>query len=90
MHKSFVESGGDAQRALLTVAQLARRYPAFTQGSIRNLIFMSKPRWTSTGSVPGNGLAAALVRVGRKVLIDEAKFLVWLDSLQASEDGDRK
>ncbi len=30
--------------------------------------------------VPGNGLASAIVRIGRKVLIDLNAFDVWVES----------
>lgn len=67
---------------LLTVRQFSEKHPAFTQGAIRQLIFASNPRKTSRGNLPGNGLALALVRLGRKVLIDEAKFFAWLNNQQ--------
>lgn len=70
-------------RTLLTVKQFARKHEAFTEGSLRFQIFNSKPRKTSLGEIPGNGLDAALVRLGRKVLIDEAKFFEWLDRQNA-------
>ena len=69
-------------RVLFTVRQLAERHPAFPQGSLRNLIFLAANRKTSRGSIRGNGLEFALVRLGRKVLIDEAKFFDWIDAQQ--------
>jgi len=69
-------------RALLTVRQFAEKHPAFQQGSLRNLIFLAETRNTSKGRIAGNGLDAALVRIGRKVLIDEAKFFNWIDAQQ--------
>lgn len=69
---------------LLTVRQFSEKHPAFTQGSIRQLIFASKPRKTSRGNLPGNGLSVALVRIGRKVLLNEQRFFEWLDSQQQS------
>ena len=63
---------------LSTVAQFAERHPSFTEPSLRHLIFESKPRRSSKGQIEGNGLDRAIVRVGRKVLIDEAKFFDWL------------
>ncbi len=56
-------------KSLLTVRQFSERHPAFTQGSLRNLIFNAKT----------NGLDSALVRIGRKVLIDESAFFAWID-----------
>lgn len=61
------------ERTLLTVKQLADKHPAFPQGGIRWQIFNEQ----------ANGLAksGAVIRVGRKVLIDEARYFDWLDSL---------
>lgn len=70
---------------LLTVRQFAEKHPAFSQGSLRNLIFLADSRTSSKGRIPGNGLDVALVRVGRKVLIDEAKFFNWIDVQQGGE-----
>ena len=72
-------------RALLTVRQLADKHPAFPQGALRNLIYLAESRNTSKGKIEGNGLAVALVRIGRKVLIDEAKFFNWIDAQQGGE-----
>lgn len=71
-------------RQLRTVKELARRTPAFSEASLRNLIFMAEARETQTGAVPGNGLAPAIIRVGRKVLIDEGRFFEWLESKAAT------
>lgn len=69
-------------RALLTVRQFAEKHPAFQQGSLRNLIFLAESRNTSKGKIAGNGLDVALVRIGRKLLIDEARFFNWIDAQQ--------
>jgi hypothetical protein len=60
---------------MLTVAQLATRHPAFSQASLRHWIFHSE----------NNGLAAsgALIRLGRKILLDEAAFIRWVKSHRA-------
>lgn len=71
-------------RTLLTVRQFAEKHPAFQQGSLRNLIFLAESRHTSKGQIDGNGLSVALVRIGRKVLIDEAKFFRWIDAQQGA------
>jgi len=57
---------------LLTVKQFAEKHPAFSQGSLRYHIFHEHT----------NGLEAALVRIGRKVLIKESAFFDWVASLQ--------
>lgn len=69
-------------RALFTVRQFSEKHAAFTQGALRNYFFLSEDRQTSKGIIKGNGLAAALVRIGRKLLIDEAKFFQWIDAQQ--------
>lgn len=69
-------------RTLLTVKQFADKHPAFSQGSLRNLIFLASPRPASNGKIPGNGLDMALVRIGRKLLIDEKMFFEWVEQQQ--------
>ena len=74
-------------RSLLTVAQFAKKHPAFTQGGLRWLIFNAKPRVCSLGQVEANGLQDAVVRVGRRVLIDEDLFFNWVGSQQDIDGG---
>jgi hypothetical protein len=73
-------------RSLLTVRQFSERYPAFSQASLRWLIFQSTPRYRTIAGkrhlLPGNGLNSALVRLGRRVLLDEARFFDWMDRQQ--------
>jgi hypothetical protein len=56
----------------LTVRQFISRYPAFTTGGLRSLIFNAEK----------NGLAksGAIVRIGRKVLLSEEKFFSWVEA----------
>lgn len=64
---------------------LPRYRDAFTKSSVRHLIFEATPRQDSKGNVlPTNGLveAGAIVRVGRKVLIDLDAFDAWLNGLR--------
>jgi hypothetical protein len=63
----------------LTVRQFSDKYPAFPQGSLRHLIFHACARHTSKAEIIGNGLDAALVRIGRKVLINEPRFFEWVE-----------
>lgn len=75
------------RRRVATVAQLAATYPVFSQAAIRDLIFKAADRFNSKGDrIPGNGLAeaGAILRVGRKVLIDLDAFESWLDSRASS------
>ena len=78
MQNSFVQQ----TPTLLTVRQFADKHSAFSQGSLRNLIFLSENRKTSRGIISGNGLDVALIRIGQKLLIDEAKFFQWIDEQQ--------
>jgi hypothetical protein len=73
-----------AKPVLKTVEQFSTDNPAFTQASLRNLIFKAEARHTSKGLIKGNGLieAGVLKRLGRKVLIDEIKFYQWVDLQQ--------
>jgi len=56
--------------SLLTVTQFSQKHPAFPIGGLRYRIFNENQ----------NGLAnsGAIIRNGRKVLIDEAKFFNWV------------
>jgi len=68
-------------RDLFSVAQFAQRRPAWSQSALRYLILCAEDRIGASGErIPGNGLAeaAAIVRVGRRVLIDEAAFFRWI------------
>ena len=58
---------------LSTVNQFTRQNPAFTTGGLRSLIFNEH----------SNGLAksGAIVRIGRKVLINDALFYQWIESI---------
>ncbi|QSA97728.1 hypothetical protein [Methylococcus sp. EFPC2] len=72
-------------RNLLTIKQLADKHSAFSQAALRNYIFKSKPIVTSKGTIPGNGFDACMVRVGRKILIDESAFFSWIDRINGKE-----
>lgn len=56
---------------LMTVRQLAEAQPAFSESSLRWLLFNAHT----------NGLddSGAIVRIGRRVLIDVDKFGVWIE-----------
>ena len=65
---------------LRTIRQFADAHVAFSEARLRNLIFNAVPRHSSRGVLPANGLAEALVRIGRRVYIDEAKFFGWIEA----------
>ncbi len=56
----------------VSVNQLADRQPALTTNGIRHVIFNKEK----------NGLdkSGAICRIGKKLLIDEAKFIEWIQS----------
>ncbi len=62
----------------LTVRQFSERFPAFSEGALRALIFDSQPRHRIVGArraeIRPNGFGPAFLRVGRRVLIDPQKF----------------
>jgi len=62
-----------AERTLLTVNQFSAKHPAYPVGGLRWMIFNEAT----------NGLAefGAVVRDGRKVLLDEDKFFARLDKM---------
>lgn len=56
----------------LTVQQFSKKHPAFPVGTLRHQIFYEET----------NGLkkSGAIVRNGRRVLINEPKYFAWLES----------
>ncbi len=54
----------------LTIKQLSQKYPAFPEGGLRYLVF----------NADKNNLASAIIRVGRKVLLEESAFLDWINN----------
>lgn len=56
--------------SFLTIKQASDKYPAFSQASLRWIIFNSKL----------NGATAFIRKIGRKVLIEESGFLSWINS----------
>jgi len=66
-------------RKLFTVKQFDERNPFITESGLRFQIFNRK----------SNGLeySGALVRLGRKILIDENKYFGWVDDQQGGQSG---
>lgn len=68
---------------LSTVNNLPSQFPLakLTPAAIHGHIFKAQDRYDSKGRlIPGNGLAAtgAIIRRGRKVLIDVDRYAAWL------------
>jgi|TARA_R110000772_G_scaffold78934_1_gene169089 hypothetical protein len=78
---------------LVSVKELTKlpQYAWLTEASLRHYIFQSESRFASDGTkIPGNGLARAILRVGRKVLIDLDEFNLWVEShrMEPSPEGE--
>jgi hypothetical protein len=70
---------------LCAVEEIASAFPhaRLTPAAVRALVFRADDRHNSRGELlPGNGLgrAGAIVRIGRKVLIDLDRFAAWVES----------
>lgn len=63
---------------LLTVKQWTETHAWPPAGGMRHLIFFAK----------SNGFEAVVRRVGRRVLIDEAAFFVWVDQQRKVEESE--
>lgn len=78
-------------RRLVTVRQLAglSEYGWLTESAIRHLIFEAPSRYNSKGErIEGNGLEAAIIRIGRRLLIDLRAWDQWIDSHRAEVAAD--
>jgi len=74
-----------APRQLDPVKRFAENFPAWTEASLRALVYASQDRVASGGRIiKSNGLAeaGAIVRVGRRVLIDRLAFFSWVANQQ--------
>ena len=69
--KQFIQQ---APPALLTVSQFCTKHSFISQGGLRFQIF----------NAHDNGLASfgAIVRLGRRVLIDEGRYFEWIENLR--------
>lgn len=74
MSNNFPGKSEVPPRRLSTVSAFSKRHEAFTESSLRWMIHAAKPRNGAMALNPPNGFAEAFVRIGRRVLIDDAKF----------------
>ena len=58
-----------SESTLLSVSQFAARNPAFSMGGLRSLLFYRGDDALRAGAV---------CRFGKRILIDEARFLEWI------------
>ena len=68
---------------LKVVKQFSQDHAAFTEAALRAIIFNADDRPSTAGTIPGNGFAPAIVRIGRRVLIDEQKFFAIVRQKQS-------
>lgn len=68
----------DKLSPILTLQQLSQKYPAFGVNTLRWFVYCSVHRASSKGEIRGNGFAECMIRVGRRIYINEMKFLNWL------------
>ncbi|MEP6605587.1 MAG: hypothetical protein ABJA60_05670 [Nitrosospira sp.] len=76
----------------VTVKKLAEyEKDGSSEAAIRNQIFNAKSRESSKGTIPGNGLAPHIRRIGSKVLINHGGYLSWIDGAgDGAEDNPPK
>lgn len=81
-HKSVSGAKQAAQRRLATVSQLADLLGgALSQPAIRSQIWAADDRTLKDGrTIKANGLKSAIIKIGRKTLIDVDVYLDWLES----------
>ena len=82
-------SDSKAPLRLSTVGDVSKQpgYDWLTPSGLRHLIFNAEDRVSSDGTViPGNGLAPAILRVGRRVLIDLNDFEAWIETHRCGRD----
>ena len=68
-------------RPLLTVNQFADKHPAFSVGGLRWQIFNAVNN--------GLGESQAIIRLGKRVLIDEDYYFKWVYAQQKSGENKR-
>lgn len=74
-------------RRLFMLKRFAERHSNFTTlSALTNQVFKAKSRHSSKGEIAGNGMLefGVIVRIGRKIVIDEDAYFSWLDALQKS------
>lgn len=79
MSETVSISPGVNGRRFIPATQWSKFHSWPSLGGLRNLIFKGKE----------NGFDSCIVRVGRRVLIDEARFFQWMD-LQKQNEGKTK
>jgi hypothetical protein len=70
-------------RSYYTLRQIAIRHPAFSVRTLRHWIANAhdRPAWKNRKrvAIPGNGFARVMLKVGKRIYIDEVALLDWLE-----------
>jgi hypothetical protein len=70
---------------LAAIREIANERPQFPEPSLRDLVYHAEPRLTARGeTIPPNGFAPCVFRIGRRVLIDRNAFAVWIERHRAA------
>ena len=84
--QAVIQGGFPPPRHLYTLKKFSERHSDFlTLSAVTNQVFKAHPRHSTKGEIPGNGMRdfGVIIRIGRKVLIDEAAYFRWLDAQQS-------
>jgi len=70
---------------LVAIPDLASESPQFPEPTLRDLVYHAEPRLTARGeTIPPNGFAPCIVRIGRRVLIDRTALAAWIEQRRAA------
>ncbi len=66
---------------LRSVKRIAKELPEFPEPTLRDLIYHSEERLSANGdTIPANGFADCIIRIGGRLWIDWPRFLAWIES----------
>lgn len=70
--------------ALYSVAETVRRNSSIlTEGRLRSYIHAAEDRQGANGIIRANGFARAIIRIGRRIFIDEDALFDWIEASQS-------
>ena len=79
------------ETVMLTVDTVSQLHPGIKPKTLRKWIFNAKDRKVEIQGqvhvVKGNGFDTAIVRVGRKVFIDNARLIQWMREQNKKREG---
>ena len=70
---------------VVSIREFARRFPQFSEATARDWVYHATERVSARGeTIPPNGFAPCIVRIGDKVTIDLDVFPLWLERGRAA------